>query len=298
MKKSLSGFLLLLTICGVIQLTLVSTPVKAQGEVGDQSSLQVEETSTPTTEEQLNEGEALTQPSVEAELEALRITYRSQLEAYRDQERQHSIAKEQYAQLKTLASLEAAVVTTRQVLITRAEVLDTYLTILRLTLQAQPGIDVSRKERLLIELDSLRQSLGQHKAQVEQVNERIALAQVAQEFTPLGASIETKSYHVQSVIALGRLQTVFDKSLSLSSRMKEQSLSETSTIQQSRRERAFSETERTADSIRQQLIANELEVQKEEGYSRSQYTRFSGNLGSVYANVSQFVSYLEEILTL
>ena len=307
MKRKLSFSVLALIFSGVTLVTPLSWVVHAQGQPNQEIIVQVEEEGgaiegipegQPVEEVEETEETILSQPSNQVELEALRDTYRAQLEAYRDQERQHLIAKEQYNQLKTLTALETAVNTTRQVLITRAEVLDTYVTMLRLTLQDQPGVEVSRKEKLLIELDSLRVSLAQHKAQVEQATERTALAQVAQDFIPLGKSIESKSYHVQSAITLGRLQTVFDKSLALSGRLKEHALTDASSIQQSRRERAFAETERTVENIRQQLISSELEVQKEEGHSRSQYARFSTTLNPIYANLSQLLSYLEEVLTL
>jgi hypothetical protein len=84
------------------------------------------------------------------------------LEDYRNKERLYTIAYDQYASLKTLASLEDLVIKTKTVALSRDQVLIKYLELLRLNLYASEGVELSVKNQYLQLLEENINALTTH----------------------------------------------------------------------------------------------------------------------------------------
>jgi hypothetical protein len=109
------------------------------------------------------------------QLEELARTYRGQVQEYQTKERAYIIAKTDFIQLETLASLESAIQASRELTIIRNQVLETYLQQLRVTLVATPGIEVPVKERATDRLEILLEVLDLHRQAAAQAETRAEL---------------------------------------------------------------------------------------------------------------------------
>lgn len=241
------------------------------------------------TQETIVTREALTD-----EINQVRTTYRGQLEEYRNAERQYQIAGGQYAQLGTLAALEGAVVATRRAMVTRAAVLETYLTLLNLYMTDSTGINLQDKERSLTRLEATIAEVGNHRQEVEGANDRQAIMNVSQEFTPLASQVEDVAYEAQILLAIGRLQTVYDKTVAVSQEVRDGE-AETGDLRQAERDRAYVEIQDSLQRVRNGIDAATPVVGERTRFSRNSFTTALRSLGEVYAGLSQSLSYVTEL---
>ena len=86
---------------------------------------------------------------LQEEISQARQAYSQNLEDYRNKERLYTIAYDQYASLKTLASLEDLVIKTKAVALSRDQVLIKYVELVRLNLYASEGVELSVKNQYL-----------------------------------------------------------------------------------------------------------------------------------------------------
>ncbi len=153
--------------------------------------------------------------NLDAEIITQRQAYRDQLEMYRRQEKSFLIAQDQYKRLGTLDSIEQAVKATRQFLLSRDQVLHTYLTLLELRLMAAGGVELSLKTAALNKLEAMRTQLQAHHDATAGQLDRTKGNQLADDFKPMGAEIKLLSSQVSGLLAVGQLQVVHDKALAL-----------------------------------------------------------------------------------
>lgn len=153
--------------------------------------------------------------NLDAEIITQRQAYRDQLEMYRRQEKSFLIAQDQYKRLGTLDSIEQAVKATRQFLLSRDQVLHTYLTLLELRLMAAGGVELSLKTDALNKLELLRTQLQTHHDAAAGQLDRAKGNQLADDFKPIGAQAKLLSSQVSGLLAVGQLQVVHDKALAL-----------------------------------------------------------------------------------
>lgn len=231
----------------------------------------------------------------------LRDLYRKQAEVYRAAEKEFVIAKTNFEQVQTLASLEEAVKKTKQVMQVRTEVLITYLELLEAVLKETNGIELDLKQQSQTELIGLIQALKIHQDDIAVSNDRQAMAVLANDFEPIAITFESEVYKALSLIRIGRIQEVHDKSEIIFVDIQELHESQESTASaQAKRNRAYAEIERNFDSIVSDLVdLNEKFLQaRRDGFSRSFYTRTLEDLSPVYAEISRSLGNLEELIEL
>lgn len=231
----------------------------------------------------------------------LRTLYRNQVEVYRNAENAFSIAKTNYQQVQTLAALEEAVHATKQVMQERSRVMITYLELLDAVLVETAGIELDLKNQSHTELVGLIQALKIHQENITVSQDRQAMATLADQFEPVAISYESAVYKALSLVRIGKIQEVRDKSeiikADIEARHAEQEVS-SSVI--ARRRRAYAEIERNFDMVNQNLAElNEtfLEANRD-GFTLSFYQNILEDLAPIYAQISRSLDHLEELITL
>jgi hypothetical protein len=288
MKRITTACLLCFCLCFVV---VGSSVVFAQETTPEP----VVETQTQTTP---SDSTILERTSLSKDIVDLTATYKGQLEEYRQVERDFTVAREQYRKLNTLISLEEGVKSTRTVMLARSRVLTTYLRLLRLQLVEANGIAITSKTEALAEIDALLVVLADHTQAVQSIADKNDVVTVADAFVEHTARIENSAYHVMSLLAIGKMQVVYDKVDALSVQMKKDAANSISPLKQAEKDRAFEET---------LTVMNEAKAGLQELSSTTKLvtrgTRSNGNLyaialkelGQTYAQLSQTINYMREL---
>lgn len=234
-----------------------------------------------------------------ANIQRLRTEYRAELEAYRRLEQLYEVAKGQNEKLQTLASLEDLVRSTQEAMQARNQVLRTYFELLRLRLQEQPGIDLELKEKATDDVVKVIRLLESYKESLTPTLDKPQIQEIAAIFADDIVFIEDKGYEAISLLALGELQTIHDKTEKLTEDMKLQIATEGGALKASQRQRAFDETDRLLASIKTEVSATELQLSNPNTQPyRSLYILAVDSLDSVSDQLAQSLSYLQELLNL
>jgi len=228
----------------------------------------------------------------------IRQTYRGQLDEYRTADRQYQITIEQYKQLKTLAALEDAVQQTHLTMKLRNQVLITYLTLLHFQLQNGTGINLDQKALMLQALNADISRLKTFQEKLEPEANRQAIAQIASEFAILAKPLENDAYKVQTLLAVGKLQTVFDKTVTLRGEI-DDFTGQKQDINTTQRQRANQEIK--DNLLETKVVIDEVVTETARpntDFSRGSFAGLQDDLAQIYAGLSQSLSFLEELLSI
>lgn len=226
----------------------------------------------------------------------LRRLYITQFDDYRTIEKQAQVAITQYQTLNTLVSLEQALQLTHRAMELRSEVLVSYLELVRRQLQQATGISVTEKSRVLEELATDNQALRDHQTRLLRVEDRQALNQEAALFAPLAAKLESDVGQAQTLMTVGRLLTIYDKSVTLQSEI-EAYLQTKDDVHASVRARASQEIKSTLAEVKMSIDTVNASFQRTDGqYSNVQSGNAIKELSGIFVGLSQTLSYFEEIL--
>lgn len=236
--------------------------------------------------------------SYAADIRQLTAQYRGQLQEYRQVASQYQIAKQQYQQLETLASLEEALRTTQNAMRLRTQVLTTYLRLLRFELLAQPGIELSEKQAADKALQAVVATLKTHQQEFLEPLDKPELNQQAFYFTEeLAPRVESAAYQALVNLKIGRLQTVYDKSLVLHEEMSAELATISASLESAARQRSFAENKRLLDKVQFEFDEVETELQEiENSRYESLYRQLKDPLNELYASLRRALTYLSELL--
>lgn len=120
---------------------------------------------------------------------------------YRDAHEQYSLAKNRYLAAKTLASRQAAFEATKKMLLLRSKTLDAYFIALSVRFLDRKPQQALQNE-ILARLDTERNFLAQHQAEVEAQTTLQSLLEVSQEFEERQKTFEQTAYRVLATILL------------------------------------------------------------------------------------------------
>lgn len=239
---------------------------------------------------------AVTNPVVKTQIQELKEQYRVQLLAYRDNERQYTIAKEQYLQLKTLRSLEEAVQSARKVMLSRIQVLTTYISLLKQTLLETKGIDLKLKGEHIATIDLLLDEMTAHRRAIEKAADRTDVNALVDSFDKLQPEIETSAFKSLTLITYGNMRSVYDKTLSVRNEVQQNiEQNETDALKLSEKKRGFEEISRNLQDVETALGKVEEQMTDEKAeFSSTTYSEVVTGLSSVYGGLSRSISYLHE----
>jgi hypothetical protein len=242
----------------------------------------------------------LTRERLTQEIQDQRDQLLGQLAEYQHDERRYKVALDQFQRLQTLSSIEEVVIASRKLILSRNLVLNSYLNLLRLKLVESEGIEVRHKNQVIGRLEGLQQQLIDHSTRAEDVNDREAINQLAEEFIPLSESIIETSHYALSVLAIGRLQSVYDQSVVVHQRIlqKEEEQKIDSSAVSSSRTRSLSEIDRLINELPPVFLSVWTKVDQTDdsryGY-RNLYRSITTELNSIYSRLSRLTAYFEEL---
>jgi hypothetical protein len=276
MRQSVLWLLSLLSILVVVVVTAQLVTAQAFAQVSATPSAQLANNAT--------------------QLAALRDQYRTQLDIYRVNERNFAIARDQYTQLQTLTSLEDAVKATQKVLLTRDEVLITYMKMLRLTFGETTGIQLQLKNDQLKSIDAVIVALEKNKDLASRAVSRDQISLTVADFTLLKPTLQQVSSRTLLITSYGKVQALFDKTVAARNEIKTHILEEqTDALKLSEKQRAFDQIDQTVKGVDQSLKST-LAVFAPTTSSQ-QSTESDELLNQAYAGISRTLSYLQEVLT-
>lgn len=232
---------------------------------------------------------------LENEIAEVRRTYKGQLTEYRQAEDQFVIAKNQFTQLNTLASLEVAVQASKKVFLLRDEVLLTYLKLLELELTDADGINLEEKTVALEKVQLLQQEFATHRDFMETAVDRVQINQAADDFMIIAPKIISASEYVGMLLKVGKLQTIYDKALAITNKV-DPSLSDetTNALALNQKNRAYTEIKNTltATQTNLQSVWDTIKTAR----LKEKSINITKNTATIHAQLSQVLTFLAEFL--
>lgn len=236
---------------------------------------------------------------LEQQIQDTKTQLLSELSSHQQQEKKYRVALDQYKRLQTLSSIEEAVSATKNAMLSRNQVLKTYLELNRLKLIEAEGIEISHKQIVLDQLESNQEILRSFEKKLNQELNREQINQLAEEFEPIGQQLQETSYYALNLLSIGRLQAVYDQALAIYQKILEDESVEDSLIQQTERQRALNEVDKLFTQIAPLLEAQWADLEQVRTSQHSDYQRFYrsifDDLNPIYAQLSQLTAYLEEL---
>ena len=232
--------------------------------------------------------------SVSNEIAEVKRSYKGQLAEYRQANDQFIIAKGQFEKLNTLASLEVAVQSVRKVLSLRDQVLLTYLKTIELELLEADGINLEEKTIALDETKDLKRDFLKHKDLVDNAIDRIAVDKVADDFEILSPRIVSLSGYASTLLSVGKLQTIYDQSLTLVGSTDPRNLTNEPSLKLNEKIRAHNEVTSLMSDI--EVSLNTIWDEIKQARIKEKPSETEKINASVYAGLSQVLLFLEEIL--
>jgi hypothetical protein len=219
-----------------------------------------------------------------APVATLEEQYRQQLLDYQAAERLFTVAKGDYQQLGTLASLDKAVMATKAVYAARHQVLITYLELVRRDLSNALGIEEDRKAQALDQQSTLLAALQTNHEQAQQADDRFELRPVASSFDTISLDFQSSVYMSQSLLAIGRLQNLHDQIKVLIEEID-------GVTEQEKNEMLLSLTQaqESLDKAKQRLVETKSKA------NSSTYTQTVQSIQPAFAKLRQVLGYMEEV---
>jgi hypothetical protein len=232
---------------------------------------------------------------LDEEIVRARQDYSYSFEEYRTLERQYIISYDQYDNLKTLAFLEDLVIKTKAVCLIRDQVLINYLELLRLSLYANEGVELSVKNPYLDLLEEKISGLKVHRQELEKKNSQSEVQESLDDFEQF-TDVTDISDEILALLAISRLQRIYDLAVPLKEDI-DQFLNVDESNALSALVRASDETDQTLNQAQSNLYSIWEDTQKKSALRRI-YRNLTRELNPIYINLYQSLSYLEELLTL
>lgn len=228
------------------------------------------------------------------QLDKLKAYYGEIVLSYRNQEREALLAQSQYEQIVTLSALEEAVTKTRSAIVTRDEVLATYVSLLFFELRDTVGVNLVQKNGVLSQLEQTFKDLKDHKARAEAATTREDITLLNEQFAEIGPQTQGLTGQASTLITVGRLQTVNDKGKTLTTDLeKALDSANLNPADLAKQKRALDVTKQLNEQIDEEF--RKLYQRLEQSQTTSQWQNVQDITNIIYANLSQLVSYLQEL---
>jgi hypothetical protein len=245
----------------------------------------------------IRENDIISRPRQTEEIERLHKLYQDQVEKYTVLQREFYINKAQLEKLNTLQSLESAIKSAREVMITRDDVLITYFELMRASLVDTEGIELTEKQKNIDKLVRFITELKDHRQKLLQTADREQIAVRADEFDIISEQFENVSYLSLALITIGDIQAVYDKSLIIyKDVLTYHKDNPTTPLRQAERDRAYREVERAQENTRIYLKNTREKYAENPDLSRGNYNEAIGNeINSSYSGTSQILFFIKEL---
>jgi hypothetical protein len=233
------------------------------------------------------------------EIQQAKKEYTLTLDDYRTKERRFIVAREQYRQLQTLASLEEVVKASKEVQLARIDTLISYFK--NLTLQVSPlrGADITQKNLQLDKLDGALVSLTQLRQTVELADDRVRLDATSLVYDEQHEIYTNVAYSSLILVRIATIQAANDQLGSLTAQVFDsiKSASPSATIL-AEKQRGYDELSRTIVQIKEALFeatTRYTEAALQDSFSASTYTNYSQYLQPAFTKLKQGESFIKEL---
>ncbi len=229
----------------------------------------------------------------------LNTQYRAQLESYRIEERAFRLAKQEYHQLQTLASLEKVITAWKAVSLARNQVLITYLMILDSEVMVSYGLDEKVREQEHQMLTTLLDKVKFLESQIGLVQDRKEQESAEELFAIQAPFIKRAAGKVIAEILYSRsrlAQLQLAEYVTLKSGMIGEF--EKNALRQAEKKRGFAEVQGLLDSVREHLdkVQSSIDQVSPEG-SEGLPNQVRQKLQSEYGQLNRVRTYIRELMT-
>lgn len=237
----------------------------------------------------------LSDEEIENERVRLRGVYKEQILQYQTAYRQFSLTKADFKKLDTLASLEKAIIATREAYRSRNELLLTYIDQLLLELYHTPSFEQATTSEYVNRFLQLKIEVGRYNQLVINSQDRQALRERADGFIPIAKEIQELSHKARIQLLLGKLRSSSGLAQQITQEVKDAHASNpVSATKQAERQRAYQELT-AADAAVEEAWTNSLtELGKIKVYSADTYATFIATLNPIQSRLLRWYSLLDQ----
>lgn len=217
---------------------------------------------------------------------------------YADYNEKHEIyltKKEANEQFRTITSEQEAIVAAKAVLVQRAEVLRTYLQLLKLKILAQGKLDPGMKESQVGKIEATQAFLTTHKFSIESFRSIAGLNSESKRLEREAAAIFSLSYESLSIILMGQIQGLeYRSGVLLDKIISQKNLADNESLQY-----GVNEVRRRLTSVRVSIDRASEMVQSIRASRRSDaedtYKQVKKEMSQAKATLADAVGYIQNI---
>lgn len=236
--------------------------------------------------------------AVNPNLPILTAQYARALETYRSQTEKTSLSLAQYKNLKTLASQEEAVLTMRDFLLVRSDVMTSHMTILQTVLSDRTRLNPDWVASSSARLETDKRELAAHRSRSDVAVDRIKADEEALWFSGKQVQFGITADRFAALNAIGHTQEAIDSLQTVKTKidawLTTANMSETQRVE---KRRGSDELGRTITSAQATLdgIKSQYERQSRTDSTSLMYPQLRPTILSSYASVMRGVEYAKEL---
>ena len=219
--------------------------------------------------------------------------------AYRQVDEQFLISQQQYKQLQTLASLERAVQSSKELQIIRARMMTAYFQSLLLLVQDTEGGELSQKTILLENLESMISSLQTNTVDLETITDRIQADENSLAFDQRQDEMERLANQSIVFVKLSRVQSLNDQTGVVGKIVMDALLeSELTAVRLSEKQRGYDELSRNIVASRDRLLGTldrYVQARNRNTFPSSLVNQFTSELSTIYTQINRSITFIKEL---
>lgn len=233
-----------------------------------------------------------------AEIGLAKEAYLNQADEYRRVESAYFLSRSSYQQLKTLATLEEAIINLKKVQESRILTLQRFFVALRLLVLDTRGLEVQTKSKQIENIDTALKLLDAAAIELAKANDRITLNQQTVAFEKNQKDLNSIAYSALSFIRIARVQSALDQ-LGLSAQLVYDDIQNRnlSAGEAAQKQRAYDELVRLIQSMKADLLLVRLNAERKElaSLNPSSYAETLSGLSNVYTNLRRGYEFIREL---
>ena len=232
------------------------------------------------------------------DLQNAKNAYVIQADTYRSVESAFVRAKEQYIQIKTLASMEEAIKASKLAQESRIETLKSFFNALYLTVSETKGLEIQTKEQQLQNIQATLDLLEKQKIELQKANDKLSLDKVTKDFEADQSKYNQTTYSALTFVRIARVQSALDQlGLAAQTVYDDFQNKQLDATQAATKQRAYDELVRLIVRLKEDMLKIRTNESQRtiQGAQLSSYTDVLGNLSNVYAGLRRGYNFVTEL---
>lgn len=224
--------------------------------------------------------------------------YIDQANDYRKIESSYKLSQDTYNQVKTLASLEEAIINLKKVQVSRIKTLQSFYTALRLLVNETRGLEVQTKQLQVKNIDTVLVKLEELSVNLQKANDRITLNQQTAELEKFKPVFTGVAYSALTFIRISRVQSALDQ-LGLAAQLVYDDI-QTRNLDANKgaeKQRAYDELVRLIENTKVKMleIRTQAEEKKVNEYDLGGYSEVLGKLSTSHSSIRRGANFVQEL---